>query len=114
LGKKHDSNSPLFHSFSAGRATALVLDSGGGKTSAVPVYDGFVLNKGILHQSLAGNSLVDLIKEQLKQDLNYEITPQYKIAKREEVETDEPPKIEVRSFEGVTTDSFNEYQTMVN
>ncbi|KAI8888074.1 Actin/actin-like protein [Backusella circina FSU 941] len=97
--------------FSAGRATALVLDSGGGKTSAVPVYDGFVLNKGILHQSLAGNTLVDLIKEQLRLDLNYAITPQYKIAKREAVEMDEPPKIEERSFEGVTTDSFNEYQT---
>lgn len=33
--------------FSVGRATALVLDSGGGITSAIPVYDGLVLKRGM-------------------------------------------------------------------
>jgi hypothetical protein len=32
--------------FSVGRATALVLDSGGSITSAIPVYDGLVLKRG--------------------------------------------------------------------
>lgn len=37
-------------SFSVGRATSLVLDSGGGVTTAVPVHDGFVLHKGMHFQ----------------------------------------------------------------
>ncbi|KAK4510650.1 uncharacterized protein ATC70_005082 [Mucor velutinosus] len=95
--------------FSVGRATALVLDSGGGVTSAVPVYDGFVLKKGILHQPLAGDSIVDKIKQQLDAELNYTITPHYKIAKKKAVEKDQQPDIELRPLEGIT-DSFNEYQ----
>lgn len=95
--------------FSVGRATALVLDSGGGITSAVPVYDGFVLKKGILHQPLAGDSIVDKIKQQLEVDLNYTITPHYKIAKKKSVEKNHQPEIELRQLEGIT-DSFNDYQ----
>ncbi|RCI01538.1 NuA4 histone acetyltransferase subunit [Rhizopus stolonifer] len=96
--------------FSVGRATALVLDSGAGVTSAVPVYDGFVLKKGILHQSFAGNMLAEKIKEQLKTDLDYTITPRYKIAKKTPVELDQPPQIELRACEGLR-DSFDAYQT---
>ncbi|KAI8644645.1 actin family [Parasitella parasitica] len=96
--------------FSVGRATALVLDSGGGITSAVPVYDGFVLKKGILHQPLAGDSIVDKIKQQLEVDLNYTITPHYRIAKKKLVEKDQPPEIELRQLEGITN-TFNDYQS---
>lgn len=34
--------------FSHGRSTSLVVDSGATHTSAVPVHDGFVLQKGII------------------------------------------------------------------
>ncbi|KAI8385754.1 actin family [Blakeslea trispora] len=95
--------------FSVGRATALVLDSGAGVTSAVPVYDGFVLNKGVLHQPLAGHLLAQKIKEQLKQDLNYTITPRFKIAKKNPVSVDELPQPELRDCEGLT-ESFEEEQ----
>lgn len=33
--------------FANGRSTALVLDSGATHTSAVPVYDGYVLTQGL-------------------------------------------------------------------
>ncbi|EPB85937.1 hypothetical protein HMPREF1544_07269 [Mucor circinelloides 1006PhL] len=99
----------VMSAFSVGRATALVLDSGGAITSAVPVYDGFVLKKGILHQPLAGDSIVDKIKQQLDAELNYTITPHYKIAKKKAVEKDQQPDIELRQLEGIT-DSFNDYQ----
>ncbi|KAI9478357.1 MAG: actin family [Benjaminiella poitrasii] len=97
--------------FSVGRATALVLDSGGGVTSTVPVYDGFVLKKGILHQPIAGDLLTEKIKDQLKADLDYTITPRYKIAKKRKqtLEADEQPDLELRDLEGLR-DSFNEYQ----
>lgn len=102
-----------FYSFSVGRATALVLDSGGGVTSAVPVYDGFVLKKGILHQPIAGDTLANQIKTQLANDLNYTITPHYKILKKSKVEADQAPDLQLRELEGLK-DSFNDYQTSVS
>ncbi|KAI9255904.1 actin family [Helicostylum pulchrum] len=96
--------------FSVGRATALVLDSGGGVTSAVPVYDGFVLRNGIFHQPVAGDLLANQIKKQLYNDLNYTIVPHYRIAKKKQVESDQKPDIQLRELEGIT-DSFNDYQT---
>lgn len=96
--------------FSVGRATALVLDSGAGMTSAVPVYDGFVLNKGVLHQPFAGNMLADRIKEQLKVDLSYTMTPRFKIAKKKPVEVDQLPELELHACEGLT-ESFEHYHT---
>ncbi|KAI7893256.1 actin family [Mucor mucedo] len=96
--------------FSVGRATALVLDSGGGVTSAVPVYDGFVLKRGILHQTVAGDTLANQIKRQLKKDLDYTITPHYKIAKKNPVTSDQQPDVQLRDLQGIT-ESFNDYQT---
>lgn len=95
-----------------GRATALVLDSGGGVTSAVPVYDGFVLKRGILHQTVAGDTLADQIKKQLKKDFDYTITPHYKIAKKNPVPSDQKPDLQLRDLQGIT-ESFNDYQTTV-
>lgn len=82
-------------------------------TSAVPVYDGFVLKKGILHQPIAGDILADQIKTQLARDLNYTITPHYRIQKRKQVEADQAPELQLRELEGLR-DSFNDYQTTVS
>jgi len=38
----------VLSAFSLGRTTALILDSGAGVTTTVPVHDGYVLNKGTL------------------------------------------------------------------
>ncbi|OBZ82440.1 Actin-like protein 6A [Choanephora cucurbitarum] len=97
--------------FSVGRATALVLDSGAGVTSAVPVYDGFVLNRGVLHQPLAGNRLAEKIQEQLKAELNYTITPRFKIAKKKPVELDQQPELELNACEGLR-ESFEQDQIL--
>jgi actin-related protein len=40
--------SAVMSAFAAGRATALVIDSGASHTSVVPVYDGYVIKKGML------------------------------------------------------------------
>lgn len=89
------------------------MDSGGGVTSTVPVYDGFVLKKGVLHQSVAGDTLNNQIKEQLRRELNYTITPHYKIAKKKQVDVDQVPDVLLRDLQGVT-DSFNDYQISVS
>ncbi|CEG67674.1 hypothetical protein RMATCC62417_04071 [Rhizopus microsporus] len=95
--------------FSVGRGTALVLDSGAGVTSVVPVYEGYVLKKGILHQPVAGDMLADQIKQYLEKELNYKVTPHFTIAKKETVEAGQQPQIELKSLDGVT-ESFHDYQ----
>ena len=53
--------------FASGRSSGLVLDSGGGKTSVVPVYDGYALQQSIVRSHLAGNRLDLELQEQLRQ-----------------------------------------------
>ncbi|KAI8356676.1 actin family [Blakeslea trispora] len=94
--------------FSVGRATALVLDSGGDVTSAVPVYDGCVLKKGVLHQSLGGHVLSQQIRDDLKRDLQYDVTPLYKISHKKSVNAGQQPQIQSHAKQA--TQSFDDYQ----
>jgi len=50
-GTKHDNIIVYLtcNIFSSGKSTSLVLDSGGGVTSCVPVNDGYVLKKGKIY-----------------------------------------------------------------
>ncbi|KAG0735421.1 hypothetical protein G6F57_003899 [Rhizopus arrhizus] len=100
--------SAVMTAFSVGRATALVLDSGGSVTSAVPVYDGYVLKKGILHQSIGGDLLSEQIKEHLKNDLQLNLTPPFKISSKKPVEAGQQPQIQLRDRAN-TTKSFEDY-----
>ncbi|KAI8328118.1 actin family [Chlamydoabsidia padenii] len=93
--------------FSVGRATALVLDSGAGVTSAVPVYDGYVLKKGILRQHIAG----DLLTRQILDQFDNKVTPTYLVANKKPVEAGQPANAQLRSDEGLgVTQSFHDYQ----
>ncbi|KAG1047579.1 hypothetical protein G6F43_009977 [Rhizopus delemar] len=95
--------------FSVGRGTALVLDSGAGATSAVPVFEGYVLKKGILRQPVAGDLLTEHIKKHLEQELQYKVTPHYAIAKKKTVDAGQLPEIELKELSG-RTESFHESQ----
>ncbi|EPB85299.1 Actin-related protein 4 [Mucor circinelloides] len=95
--------------FSVGRATGLVLDSGGSTTSAVPVYDGYVLKKGVLHQSVGGDILSQQIRDYIKNGLHLDVTPLYKIASKKPVPAGQPPQLQLRKRPD-TTESFDNYQ----
>ncbi|KAI8372732.1 actin family [Radiomyces spectabilis] len=95
--------------FSVGRATALVLDAGGSLTSAVPVYDGYVLKKGILRQPIGGDLLTREILQQLKTEYQYDVTPHYKIASKKHVDSGQAPEVQLRDRPG-TTQSYHDYQ----
>ncbi|KAI7822146.1 actin family, partial [Gamsiella multidivaricata] len=70
--------------FAAGRPHALVVDSGGDMTSVVPVYDGYVLRKGIMRQALGGDVLSEQVLQQF-QATNVDVVPQYLVAKKSPV-----------------------------
>jgi actin-like protein 6A len=92
-----------------GRATALVLDSGGSVTSAVPVYDGYVLKKGIFKQSIAGEFISQQILDHLRTDAGLQVTPQYKVASKKPVEAGQPADAQLRDVPGITQ-SYEDYQ----
>eukprot|EP00339_Tiarina_fusa_P013742 CAMPEP_0117027354 /NCGR_PEP_ID=MMETSP0472-20121206/20002_1 /TAXON_ID=693140 ORGANISM="Tiarina fusus, Strain LIS" /NCGR_SAMPLE_ID=MMETSP0472 /ASSEMBLY_ACC=CAM_ASM_000603 /LENGTH=431 /DNA_ID=CAMNT_0004734575 /DNA_START=49 /DNA_END=1341 /DNA_ORIENTATION=- len=70
--------------FASGRASGLVLDSGGGKTTAVPVYDGYALQQSIVRSHIAGNRLDLELKTQLERKYaDTPILPAYRTTKKE-------------------------------
>ncbi|PVU87906.1 hypothetical protein BB559_005823 [Furculomyces boomerangus] len=100
--------SAVLTAFGTGKSTALVVDSGADFSSAVPVYDGYVLQKGIVRQNLGGNVISDLIVDYLKEEQNYQITPLFEIKRKERVEVGKQPIFDRRDLGGIT-DSFRNY-----
>ncbi|KAL8618987.1 Actin-like 6A [Nucella lapillus] len=97
----------VLSAFANGRSTALILDSGATHTSAVPVYDGYVLTQGIVKSPLAGDFIA---KEcgKLMEDLNVEVVPPYVISSKEAVGDKAPPKWKRKENIDVTK-SFHSY-----
>ncbi|CAH2247756.1 actin 6A [Pelobates cultripes] len=80
---------PSFVAFANGRTTGLVLDSGSKYTAAVPVRDGYVLQKGIVKSPLAGDFITQQCRHYFK-ERNIDIIPPYMIASQESVREGEP------------------------
>lgn len=97
----------VLSAFANGRSTALILDSGSTHTSAVPVYDGYVLTQGIVKSPLAGEFITMEIKKMME-DLNIEVVPPYLIASKESVSDKNPPKWKKKENVDVTK-SFHNY-----
>jgi len=55
------SKNAVLTAFASGRGTALVLDIGGGVTSATAVHDGYALTRSVRRHSLAGDAITELV-----------------------------------------------------
>ncbi|KAJ1498978.1 NuA4 histone acetyltransferase subunit [Coelomomyces lativittatus] len=99
-------------SFAAGRGTSLVIECGAGTTSVVPVYDGYVLTKAMIHQPLAGDMLT--WQTQLAYGTHpdgTEFPPQYLIQTKKKASqtTTTPPSCETELKQRIdTTLSFHQ------
>ncbi|GAA0147424.1 hypothetical protein Leryth_011964 [Lithospermum erythrorhizon] len=69
-------------SFASGRATSLVVDSGGGSTTITPVHDGFVLQKAVASSPIGGEFLTDCLIKSLEQK-GITIKPRYSFKRKE-------------------------------
>ncbi|KAG6512741.1 actin-related protein 4-like [Zingiber officinale] len=69
-------------SFSSGRATSLVVDSGGGSTTVAAVHDGFVLQKAVLTSPVGGELLTDCMMKSLESK-GTTLRPRYSFKKKE-------------------------------
>lgn len=57
---------PVLSSFSMGRPTSLVVDSGGDGTTITAVHDGYVLKKGIVRSPVGGHLLSEVMLKALE------------------------------------------------
>eukprot|EP00903_Cladosiphon_okamuranus_P013603 g12669.t1 len=71
----------MLSAFSAGRATALVCDCGHGATSAVPVVDGYVLNRAVQRGIRGGDWLTQRTNDYLTAK-GIQVRPRYALQQR--------------------------------
>jgi len=67
--------SPVLSSFSCGRSTCMVFDSGEYNSYAVPVHDGYIVQSSIFKSKIAGKTLTDSVHSYLKSQ-NVEVVPE--------------------------------------
>lgn len=61
---------PVLTAFSCGKATSLVVESGAGVSCCSPVYDGYVLRRGVSYNFFAGDELdTEILKFYAKQNV---------------------------------------------
>ncbi|XP_063398458.1 actin-like protein 6B [Mytilus trossulus] len=92
--------------FANGRSTGLVLDSGATHTSAVPVYDGYVIQQAIVKSPLAGDFISMEIKK-LMEELEVDVVPPYQIKTKEPVGFMEEAKWKKKDLPEVTKSYHN-------
>lgn len=96
--------SAVLSSFSCGKSTCLVLDSGHSSTYAVPVHDGYILQNSTLKYNIGGKYVSDHLIDFMNKK-GAVINPFYSFKK---VRTDEETKVDYLSTEGYT-DSYRDY-----
>eukprot|EP00258_Populus_trichocarpa_P022549 XP_024438568.1 actin-related protein 4 isoform X2 [Populus trichocarpa] len=69
-------------SFASGRATSLVVDSGGGSTTIAPVHDGYVIQKAVAFSPIGGELLTDCLMKSLESK-GVMIKPRYSFKRKE-------------------------------
>ncbi|KAG5234026.1 Actin-related family protein [Salix suchowensis] len=69
-------------SFASGRATSLVVDSGGGSTTVTPVHDGYVIQKAVAFSPIGGELLTDCLMKSLESK-GVMIKPRYSFKRKE-------------------------------
>lgn len=74
--------SAVLAAFAMGKATALVLDGGGGSSSAVPVHDGFVLQKGLQRTVVGGDMISRQVERLIFQQNGLEVPSRYSLERK--------------------------------
>ncbi|KAH3744048.1 Glycoside hydrolase, family 1 [Pelomyxa schiedti] len=72
----------VLSSFSAGKPTSLIVDCGGSSTVVTPVYEGYVLNRGVVTSGIGGQWLTNTLTSALQQR-GISVTPQFLFTKSE-------------------------------
>ncbi|MCQ2815913.1 MAG: actin family protein [archaeon] len=79
------SKSAVLSAFSCGKSNCLIFDSGHSNTYAVPIHDGYALQKSLIKSNIAGNYITHLVKEKLESK-KVEVIPFFRIRKKRKYE----------------------------
>jgi len=88
------------------------VDIGQDSSSVIPIYDGFVLRRGIQRSPLCASVINSYLSTVLKQSTNppLTITPQYLVKRKQAVEPNTAPRAILKTERiGQATDSFNKF-----
>ena len=72
----------MLASFSCGRSTAIIVDSGNKTTYATPVHDGYALQKCIIKHDIGGHNLTTDLLNWLEKERNMEVLPRFSFKKK--------------------------------
>jgi actin-like protein 6A len=75
------SKNAVLSSFSCGRSTAVVIDSGGGSTCVAPVHEGYVLQKAVVRSPISGEKITDYLHAVLASK-GVTVRPAYALSKK--------------------------------
>ncbi|KAI4128999.1 MAG: hypothetical protein LQ338_002466 [Usnochroma carphineum] len=91
--------SGVLSAFSAGKASALVIDIGASSTSITPVHDGIILKKGTTRTPLAGNYISDQLRLIFSTSQPpIPLTPHYLVNSKTPVDAGAPAQATYRTF----------------
>ena len=97
--------------FSAGKATALVVDIGASNVVVTPVSDGMILKKGVMKSALAGNWLSKQIRLMFaQQQPPVTVTPHYMVTSKTPVDAGAPSQPTLRKFDFEPSSSFRKLE----
>ncbi|KXS20872.1 actin-like protein 6A-like protein [Gonapodya prolifera JEL478] len=101
----------VLSAFAHGKASGLVVNSGGATTSVVPVYEGYAIKKALSKQMIGGDFLSNQARLTLQQHYNIQITPQYLVKRKAFVDPGKAPEA-VYYDRPSTASSFHRYQVL--
>jgi len=96
------SKNAVLSSFACNRTSGLVLDCGAIHTTAIPIHDGFVLQKGVSQSPLGGDFVLGQCRQFLEENAKIEIVPYYQVKSKEVVKSGDPAKFVRRDLPGLT------------
>ncbi|KAI9832861.1 MAG: NuA4 histone acetyltransferase subunit [Phylliscum demangeonii] len=101
----------MLAAYSAGKASALVVDVGASTLSVTPVHDGFVLRKGVVKSHLAG----DFVSQQARRlfatsQPAIRLVPHYLVSSKSPVDAGAPANAVYRTFAEPPHESFRQLE----
>lgn len=97
--------------FSAGKASALVIDIGASILSVTPVTEGMILKKGVVKSHLGGNWVSSQIRLMFAQQTPaVDVTPHYMVTSKTPVDAGAPAQATLKQFSNPPSDSFRKLQ----
>lgn len=102
------SRNGVLSAFANNRTSGLVLDCGAYHTSAIPIHDGYVLNKAVVQTPMGGDFIMSKCRQLLEDQSNIEIVPYYQVKSKEASKPGEPAKFVRREINDLT-ESYKRY-----